>query len=207
LEEGEEVTVGRGADAAVRIDNPAVSRHHVRLKMHDGCSQLEDLGSMNGTFVNGEKIAGSVAVGAGDRIGVGKFQLVQVDEPKQEAPGPASANFESTVMVRPSRNSAARNETQPHRLVATGGRARPARVSLDGKGVVTIGRDPSCDVVVPGWLVSATHCSVEAKGGVHYLVNHGRWRGTALNGERIRSENRLHRGDTIRIAGARLRYE
>ena len=53
-----ETIIGRGEDAQIVIQNPAVSRHHVRLTYQAGNYFVEDLGSANGTFVNGQRLAG-----------------------------------------------------------------------------------------------------------------------------------------------------
>jgi len=55
LTEGETV-FGRGPDSAVWIDDESVSRRHARIRITMGAARLEDLGSRNGTFVNGRRI-------------------------------------------------------------------------------------------------------------------------------------------------------
>jgi DNA-binding winged helix-turn-helix (wHTH) protein len=48
--------IGRAADAAVQIDSPGISRHHARILVAHGKATLEDLGSKNGTYVNGTRV-------------------------------------------------------------------------------------------------------------------------------------------------------
>jgi hypothetical protein len=72
----DEVRIGRSADNEVRIDNQALSRHHASIESVAGIHVLKDFGSKNGTFVNGEKVAGRSGLSDGDRIQVGKFKLV-----------------------------------------------------------------------------------------------------------------------------------
>ena len=50
-----EVIIGRGAEADLRIDTPSVSRRHARLIVESESVRLSDLGSRNGTRVNGEQ--------------------------------------------------------------------------------------------------------------------------------------------------------
>jgi DNA-binding winged helix-turn-helix (wHTH) protein len=69
LPEGKTV-IGRDPGAAVFIDSLRVSRHHARIVVTNGCARLEDLGSKNGTQVNGRRIAGVADLADGDRIGV-----------------------------------------------------------------------------------------------------------------------------------------
>jgi len=69
-------TVGRAPRADFVVDAPLVSRLHCRLTAAvDGTLLVEDLGSTNGTFVNGERVA-SRETCHGDRIGVGRVELV-----------------------------------------------------------------------------------------------------------------------------------
>jgi len=64
-----------GSDAElcqIHVDRPTVSRRHCALRLRDGAYYLEDLGSSNRTFVNGEAIYGEVGVTREDRITLGK---------------------------------------------------------------------------------------------------------------------------------------
>jgi pSer/pThr/pTyr-binding forkhead associated (FHA) protein len=63
---GPRVTIGRGEDCDVVIDDPTVSRHHAAISARPGAPLvLEDLGSANGTLVNGKPIRGSVGFATG----------------------------------------------------------------------------------------------------------------------------------------------
>ncbi len=65
-------TLGRDITNDIVINDPEVSRHHLRIaRTADGCS-IEDLGSTNGTFVNGQRISGSRPLNSGDMIGLGE---------------------------------------------------------------------------------------------------------------------------------------
>ena len=67
-----ELTLGREQGSAdLVIDDPGVSRRHARVLADGGGVVVEDLGSANGTFVNGERISGPVEVAAGDEIQIG----------------------------------------------------------------------------------------------------------------------------------------
>ena len=69
-------TVGRATRADFAVDAALVSRLHCRLTA--GATEIEvvDLDSTNGTFVNGERIEKRKTVKAGDRIGVGRVELL-----------------------------------------------------------------------------------------------------------------------------------
>jgi DNA-binding winged helix-turn-helix (wHTH) protein len=75
LADGEHI-VGRDAGLAVRLDSPKVSRRHARVVVCGTQATLEDLGSKNGTFIHGQRIAGRVPLKPGDAIRVGGFRMV-----------------------------------------------------------------------------------------------------------------------------------
>jgi pSer/pThr/pTyr-binding forkhead associated (FHA) protein len=67
--------LGRGADSDIFLEDVTVSRHHARVTVDDSGLLIEDLGSTNGTYVNG-RWADASALVAGDEIFIGKFHLV-----------------------------------------------------------------------------------------------------------------------------------
>jgi pSer/pThr/pTyr-binding forkhead associated (FHA) protein len=69
-------TVGRATRADFIVDAGLVSRVHCRLSAGATEIEVEDLDSTNGTFVNGERVDGRRSARAGDRIGVGRVELV-----------------------------------------------------------------------------------------------------------------------------------
>jgi hypothetical protein len=66
------ITLGRDITNDIVINDPEVSRHHMRLTRGAGGFTLEDLGSTNGTFVNGQRLAGAKPLNNGDMIGLGE---------------------------------------------------------------------------------------------------------------------------------------
>src|SRR4051795_4871956 len=74
LELGDEVVIGR-EDAGLVIDDPEISRRHARVCPVDGGVLVEDLGSTNGTFVNGERANGPVTLHATGTVHLGTTDL------------------------------------------------------------------------------------------------------------------------------------
>jgi DNA-binding winged helix-turn-helix (wHTH) protein len=74
LMEGANV-IGREPDATIQIDSRGVSRHHARILVSGGDATLEDLGSKNGTHVNGHRITTPARLADGDEIGLGSIRL------------------------------------------------------------------------------------------------------------------------------------
>jgi DNA-binding winged helix-turn-helix (wHTH) protein len=79
------MTIGRAGDAAIRIDSGAVSRHHARVVVTGGEARVEDLGSKNGTFVDGKPVTGSHLLTDGNEIRVGPVALTFRVAPAIEA--------------------------------------------------------------------------------------------------------------------------
>jgi hypothetical protein len=69
-----ELVIGR-ENADLTIDDAQVSRRHVAVRLEGGQLEVEDLGSANGTFVNGSRIEGPVKVGGGAKIRVGRTEF------------------------------------------------------------------------------------------------------------------------------------
>jgi hypothetical protein len=82
LEEGENI-VGRGVEANIQLNIEGISKKHLRITVNQDTIFLEDLGSSNGTFVNG-KIIKKVTAKNGDKLALPNviFQVVYVEEKK-----------------------------------------------------------------------------------------------------------------------------
>jgi hypothetical protein len=72
---GAPIGIGRGPECELVLRDSRVSRRHARLAARDGVLVLTDLGSTNGTMVNGHRVT-EVALGAGDRIDLGETSLI-----------------------------------------------------------------------------------------------------------------------------------
>lgn len=73
---GDRITVGRHPDSDVFLDDITVSRRHVVLEFGPAGRVLRDVGSLNGTYVNGGRTDGDVILHGGDELQVGKFKLL-----------------------------------------------------------------------------------------------------------------------------------
>ena len=89
------VTLGRDITNDIVINDPEVSRHHMRLTRGAGGFTVEDLGSTNGTFVNGQRLTGARPLRPGDMIGLGETVTLAYEmsaaptiaEPSGDQPG------------------------------------------------------------------------------------------------------------------------
>ncbi|GAA5007909.1 DUF1707 and FHA domain-containing protein [Kitasatospora paranensis] len=64
--------IGRNHGSGLRLSDATVSRTHAELRHQDGGWVLHDLGSANGTYVNGSRVTGAVRVRPGDQVGFGR---------------------------------------------------------------------------------------------------------------------------------------
>lgn len=99
------VTLGRDITNDITINDPEVSRHHMRLTRGAGGFTLEDLGSTNGTFVNGQRLTGARPLRDGDMIGLGETVTLGYESGNMAAQmggyGPADQGMPMTAPANP----------------------------------------------------------------------------------------------------------
>jgi pSer/pThr/pTyr-binding forkhead associated (FHA) protein len=123
----DELLIGRHADGAGRLaDDDEISRSHARISLdRSGFCAIEDLGSTNGTFVNGLRISGPQTLSVGDTIEVGGTTLVV-----RELPIPAAERSLKAVPPQPTvvpGSQSASSTSQETPAVAVGSSGRPQR--------------------------------------------------------------------------------
>jgi TonB family protein len=103
---GDRIELGRDASCAVVLDDESCSRRHAMIFEHDGKIAIQDLGSANGTRVNGEPVTSARYVGPRDDIAIGAFTLklkLMSGQAKATAPQPVvPANNPTRVYTAPS---------------------------------------------------------------------------------------------------------
>ena len=75
--DGRAVLIGRGGECGIVLADQRASREHARLQARDGVLVLTDLGSTNGTWLHGGRVA-EAAIGVGDRIAIGESTITVV---------------------------------------------------------------------------------------------------------------------------------
>src|SRR5574341_965905 len=94
----EETFIGRIQENDIMIDNLAVSRRHAKIYIKDGKAVIKDLGSANGTFVNGVQVD-EVELKGGDKILIGKHMLKFYEEESPRSEESLAFRYvEGTVM-------------------------------------------------------------------------------------------------------------
>jgi pSer/pThr/pTyr-binding forkhead associated (FHA) protein len=204
--------VGRSTDNDVVIDDPSVSRKHVRITSENGLYYLEDLNSANGTYVNGVQSSGRQTINPGSTIKVGKTEM------KFNAPTTSSGtsdNISSLVMDAPP--TTVQLDSTPRLPGTTQLVKRPTPVMAwlvvkEGPDLgkkfeltendFTVGRDSSCDIKVSDRTVSQFHGNLCYREDEFVFVDAGSTSGTLVNGESIKSSTlrpngTLHVGTTV----------
>ncbi len=171
-----EMIIGRDPRVDLFIDNLGVSRRHARLWWDRGRFMLSDLGSSNGTSVNGRRIETS-PVHEGDEVRIGKFRL-RVEEEAWEPQVPET----HLIMAE-----------GPRSTLWLAGKDRRQPVDRD----LLLGRGGGVDVEVRGWCVGAVHARLSPAGS-HLLLTCFNRRRAEVNGEPVTTA-RLGAGDELVI--------
>jgi pSer/pThr/pTyr-binding forkhead associated (FHA) protein len=94
------MTVGRGRDVDLVLADDLVSRRHARVSRSGAGAVVEDLGSRNGTFVNGNQIYGPTRLEPGDQLQLG-VTLVELRSARQIAERPSAVQPVPPPLARP----------------------------------------------------------------------------------------------------------
>jgi ABC-type multidrug transport system ATPase subunit/pSer/pThr/pTyr-binding forkhead associated (FHA) protein len=199
-----EAGVGRAPDNAVVLDDPLVSRHHLRLSWDGAELRVTDLGSSNGTRVGDVELEPRVprTLLPGETVRIGGCSLAVVPPPgldvtlrpppagaRAAAPPDASADAGGTTIVLAS---------APRLVVTTP--AGTVEHPLD-RDVLTVGRDPTSDIVVDHPAVSRRHATVRRVGDGWEIEDAGSANGLVRRGSRV-ARAPLTDGDTLHVLDA-----
>lgn len=199
LREGE-AAVGREGDVA--ISDGRVSRRHARLIVSAAETSVEDLGSTNGTRINGVPLSSGevVALTSGDIVSFGGVELRYEG---REAEGSGENTTRSFAGNRTQAISAPPSAKPTARLVG-GAYDLPLRM-----GPNTFGRRAGNDVVIPDPYVSGLHGTIEVGESEVWVTDDGSTNGTVVAGGRIPTGERirLEPGEAITLGSLELRVE
>jgi pSer/pThr/pTyr-binding forkhead associated (FHA) protein len=110
---GEEFLIGRGDDCDLCLHDPAISRHHCLIRMRGHETAISDLGSSNGTFINGHRLLSQTKLNTGDTVNLGPFRYVVDlgDNPDFRLPG-SSGEDSQQVATRTLKDVRRQSETK-----------------------------------------------------------------------------------------------
>jgi len=219
------VAIGRVPGNDVVIDNLAVSSAHAKVYLENDRFVLEDLQSLNGTFVNHQRVR-KTHLQHGDQILIGKHILV-FDETglKPEAAPPAEEHQVLVAKLRQTEaldtrelreflqqaTTLAEGDVSPGAVVRVG-----SLVMLSGKTdqkeyiltmkLAVIGKSPLASVKLKGWFKPQVAAAILNKGQAAYqLVPAGKAK-VKLNGQALAGPQDLKGGDRIEVSGVKMQF-
>jgi pSer/pThr/pTyr-binding forkhead associated (FHA) protein len=220
--DSDEVSIGRSPDNAIVIDNPAVSHYHARVFKEEDRLMLEDFGSLNGTFVNGQRVQ-MVTLKPGDSVGIGKHTILVADSRSASSaepgrPKPAAPKINETVML----DTKARRDFM-QKIAASGesSQVAPARLKIatlivrKGKTdqqeypltdkLTVIGKSALATIKLKGWFATKAAAQINRREDNSYYIGSAS-KVPCVNGDAIERPRRLSEGDIIEVAGLRLEF-
>ena len=166
------MVLGRDATADIHLDNKALSRRHAQIEKRGAAIWIRDLGSQNGTFVNGERINAPQPLNTDDVVEVGRYQV--------HIQGVDHAQADTPVLT----------------LTGPEGKHRFAMVGDE----IIIGRAPSCDIAIGHKSISRRHLRISVQGDTFYAEDLGSQNGSKLGGKRINGPTPFTLGEQIQMS-------
>jgi len=215
------ITIGRSPDNDIPIDNLAVSNYHARVYVEAGSLVVEDLNSLNGSFLNDIRIERAM-LKDGDAILIGKHHILvdqmhdAVASPEEIRKAPAPRVNETMVLDTQQRRemfeqaaaAGERSQLAPNRLrvptlTVIEGRTDKKEYRLAGK-LTVIGRSNMATVRLRGWFTPSIAAQINKHDDGYYLG-----RGDLvpkINGVEIGTLTKLNDGDLIEVGRVRLNF-
>jgi len=218
---GRPVTIGRAPDNDLSVDNLAVSNYHAKIYYEAGRMVIEDLDSLNGTFVNDLRIE-RATLHDGDRVHVGKH-IIKVDT-SGDAPVPwdtgrkAAAPRINETMVLDTKErrqmlqqAAAMGESMQFAaarikvptLIVLSGKTDQKEYVLTNK-LTVVGKSAMATVKLKGWFKPQMAAQINQRDDGYYLGPGDKV--PNVNGTPIPGPVRLNDGDVIEVSGIKLNF-
>jgi ABC-type multidrug transport system ATPase subunit len=192
------LTIGRREDNGLVLADPRTSGRHAEIEFRDGGLWLTDVGSTNGTSLNGVRLGPRepVRMNPGDQVnfpGDEQFALVATHLPEMPAAPVAPAPPPPSATAAPSGKD-------PH-SGPSGDSHGPKSLQdwLERKNVVTIGRSEECDIVLDSLRVSRQHAQVEKTPQGIRVTDLGSKNGTFINQKLVTAPVLLQANDRLEI--------
>lgn len=225
------ITVGRADGNDLVLSEGGVSRNHARFFVDGAEVLLEDVGSANGTWVDGERIEAAVKLSSKSQVVIGDYEislkLGSKPLPKASRAGPKPSKEPTTAKGKPVKAGAPRSTRVVPAVKPTGGGAlakRPAPQKASGPqlrgltgpvtgktftlaGTMLVGRVPGVDLQVDDDSVSRRHAELAVNGREIILRDLGSANGTTVNGAPIAEDTILSPGDIIQFGIVELMFE
>jgi len=199
--------LGRAQISDIVIPDTRVSRSHARLECSHETCVVNDLGSVNGTWVNGQRIT-EVHLKHGDSLAVGdsmlRFEAVEEDPSPELSMTAIAPNFDGGTEEETSALPMEVSNTREPRLVIHTPNGT-SEVCLNDD-VVRLGRDPRNEVVLNTAESSRRHAVIERRNDSFFIRDLSSTNGTWVRGQKV-TEQVLEDGDTIRVGRVRMVFK
>jgi pSer/pThr/pTyr-binding forkhead associated (FHA) protein len=215
------VGIGRSPDNDLPIDNLAISNYHARVFFEAGRLVVEDLDSLNGTFVNDLRVE-RATLHDGDSIHIGKHHI-KVDAtgnapmPVDAGRKPSAPRINETMVLdtKERREMLQQAAAMGERTQFAAGRLRvPTLVVLSGRTdqkeymltnkLIVIGKSALATVRLKGWFKPKVAAQINQRDDGYYVGPGDKI--PTVNGTPIHGSTRLNDGDLIEICGVRLNF-
>jgi pSer/pThr/pTyr-binding forkhead associated (FHA) protein len=205
------MTVGR-KDCDITIDNTMISSRHAKLDLDDQILSVKDLGSTNGTFVNGRPITEAI-LEAGDEIKFDKI-VFTVKGPGRSSAKTAVHSALNLAKTQVLNAAAAKPRVKPAPdhyapsqalLEVVKGHSGRQNFKLRGSSL-TIGRMAENDIVLTDEMVSGCHAQLRGAGGIWTIEDKGSTNGTLINNTKV-TRKVLKPGDRLGIGQVELCFK
>lgn len=198
--------IGRDTKADLVLEDGSVSYIHAQLVRQGSDTYVRDLGSRNGTFVNGNRISTPHRLEHGDTIKLGNTSLIyrsgSTPAPKREmTPPPRPVEEPTPIPATPVTGDL----PLVWSLTARSGALSGKSFRLD-KSPLNVGRDPASHIVIKDGSVSWRHVMFKQEDMQWFIRDLGSRNHTFLNDQQLDPDQpyRLKRGDRIRIGETTL---
>lgn len=203
----EEVLIGRSDAVDVQLPDAAISLVHARLVVDKGRWLLMDMGSTNGTSLDGERLTAGEArtLYPGALLRLGPF-AVEVQATCDEAMAPAGEGPQTAELARQMVRDVlgALDQSDPFFEVLSGP-TKGARVAVPVAGGL-IGRGADCAVSLPDKDASRHHARVQRAGGTVQIEDLESKNGVFVDEQQVASLRALEHGQLVRVGSTKLRF-
>lgn len=202
------IVIGRSRSSDVRVPDPSVSARHATIRQRGAEYLLLDEGSVNGTFIGGQRLSpGSPALlGRKTAVRVGRIWIDITIEQTAPSDNPAKLTRDIALGLIAGAFEAAGNPCAPKLVVRKGPRLGAELELTDQKRVYTVGRGPEVDLDLGDDDVSRLHLELTRRGADVLVRDAGSKNGGVLDGAPLvaRKAQVFGPGQVARIGGSEL---